>query len=206
MFASERTGLARSGSVLLLLYFLGIGLAFMLVENLLMQKFSLFLGHPVYALSLVLFSLLIFSGLGSLASRRLVGDSERRLGATVGILGLVVLVSFASYPTLFRTFFGQTLGVRIAVTLIGTLPMGFLMGVPFPAAIRLLHRDRSQLIPWAWAVNCFASVASSALCVLLAMEFGFGTAAGLPAACYLACGGIIYLVAGRDAGPGAAAS
>lgn len=199
LITSDRTGISRRGSLPPLLYFFGVGVAFMLVENLLMQKFSLFLGHPVYALSLVLFSLLIFSGLGSLASRRLVRDSWRRLGVTVGILGLVVLASFALYPAIFRTFLGQALGVRCVVTLLGVLPLGFLMGVPFPAAIRLVHNGGSPLIPWAWAVNGFASVASSALCVLLAMEFGFTAAAGLAAACYLACGGIAYSGSRRDA-------
>jgi len=69
LFLKSRTGLSRPGSFRLLLYFFGVGVAYMMIEILLMQEFSLFLGHPVYAISLVLFSLLIFSGAGSLASR-----------------------------------------------------------------------------------------------------------------------------------------
>lgn len=195
LVAGGRAGLKRGGSIPLLVYFFGVGVAFMLVEILLMQKFSLFLGHPVYAISLVLSSLLVFSGFGSLASRRLVGDSHRRLGAALCVLGVIVVLSFAGYPALFQAFLGKSLGLRLAASLAGMLPMCVLMGVPFPAAIRFLHRDQPELISWAWAVNGFASVASSSLCVLLAMEFGFTAAAVLAGACYLACGLVFFRIA-----------
>lgn len=190
LLLKQRESLRGRESIPLLLYFFGVGVAFMVVEILLMQKFSLFLGHPVYAISLVLFSLLIYSGVGSLASRRLVGDSARRLGLTVIALAAVVLASFALYPVVFRAFMGRPFGVRALVALIAMFPMGFLMGVPFPAGIREATRRNPRIVPWAWAVNGFASVASSSLCVLLAMEFGFSAAAVLAGACYLMCGGI----------------
>lgn len=191
-------------SLPLLLYFFGVGVAFMMVEILLMQKFSLFLGHPVYAISLVLFSLLTFSGAGSLASRFLVGDSARRLALTVITLAAVVLISFALYPAVFRAFLGRSFGVRATVALLALLPISFLMGVPFPAGIREATRRNPRIVPWAWAVNGFASVASSSLCVLLAMEFGFSSAAVLAGVCYLLCGGIFFLVepVPLTAGPG----
>lgn len=183
--------LRAPGGIPLLLYFFGVGAAFMMVEILLMQKFSLFLGHPVYAISLVLLSLLVFSGLGSLASRFLVGNSPRRSGLAVVLLAAVVLVSFSLYPALIHAYLGRSFEVRAAAALLAIVPMGFLMGVPFPVGIREVGRVNPGLVPWAWAVNGFASVTSSALCVLLAMDIGFSAASVVAGTCYLMCGGIL---------------
>jgi hypothetical protein len=169
----------------------------MMIEILLMQEFSLFLGHPVYAISLVLFSLLIFSGAGSLASPILIGDSPQRLRLALLILAGVVVASFAGYPSLFAAFLGRPFPIRAFVALSAILPVGFLMGTPFPAGIRQAHLRVPRIIPWAWAVNGFASVASSSLCVLLAMELGFSRAALLAGACYVLCAGT--LLSGKPA-------
>jgi hypothetical protein len=189
----QRSGLSEPGSFRLLLYFFGVGLAFMMIEILLMQEFSLFLGHPVYAISLVLFSLLLFSGAGSLASAALIGDSAKRLGLVLVILAGVVVASFALYPSIFAAFLGRSFPVRAMVSLLAILPAGFLMGIPFPVGIRLASLRVPRIIPWAWAVNGFASVASSSLCVLLAMEVGFSSAAFLAGACYLVCAGVFLV-------------
>ncbi len=191
LLLKARSGLGQTGSFRLLLYFFGVGVAFMMIEILLMQEFSLFLGHPVYAISLVLFSLLIFSGAGSLASSILIGDSARRLGAALSILAVVVIASFALYPPLFAAFLGRPFPIRALVALSAILPVGFLMGIPFPSGIRQASLRDPRIIPWAWAVNGFASVASSSLCVLLAMELGFSSAAVLAGVCYLMCAGVL---------------
>jgi hypothetical protein len=171
-----------------------------MIEILLMQEFSLFLGHPVYAISVVLFSLLIFSGAGSLASAALIGDSARRLTVALVILAGVVVASFSLFPSLFAAFLGRPFPVRAFVALVAILPAGFLMGVPFPAGIRQASLRIPRIIPWAWAVNGFASVASSSLCVLLAMEVGFSSAAFLAGACYLTCAGVFLVRAPADPG------
>jgi hypothetical protein len=196
----QRSGLNQPGSFRLLLYFFGVGVAFMMIEILLMQEFSLFLGHPVYAISLVLFSLLIFSGAGSLASPLLIGDSARRLGLAMVILAGVVVASFALYPSLFAAFLGRPFSIRALVAICAIFPAGFLMGIPFPAGIRQASLRVPRIIPWAWAVNGFASVASSSLCVLLAMELGFSSAAFLAGACYLACAGVFLVRQPAQAG------
>jgi hypothetical protein len=192
LLLTQRTDLSQPGSFRVLLYFFGVGVAFMMIEILLMQRFSLFLGHPVYAISLVLFSLLIFSGIGSLASRALIGDSARRLGIAMVILAGVVVASFALFPSLFAAFLGRPFSIRALVALVVIFPMGFLMGIPFPAGIRQATLRVPRIIPWAWAVNGFASVASSSLCVLLAMELGFSSAALLAGGCYLMCAGALF--------------
>ncbi len=193
LLLKQSGGLSQPGSFRFLLYFFGVGMAFMLIEILLMQEFSLFLGHPVYAISLVLFSLLMFSGAGSLASPALIGDSARRLGIAMVILAGVVVASFTLYPSLFAAFLGRPFPIRALVALLAIFPAGFLMGIPFPAGIRQASLRVPQIIPWAWAVNGFASVASSSLCVLLAMEIGFSSAAFLAGAFYLMCAGVFLL-------------
>jgi hypothetical protein len=191
LLLKERSGLSQRGSFRLLLYFFGVGVAYMMIEILLMQEFSLFLGHPVYAISLVLFSLLIYSGAGSLASSILIGDSAGRLRLALLILAGAVVASFACYPSLFAAFLGRPFAIRALAALAAIFPVGFLMGTPFPAGIRHASLRVPKIIPWAWAVNGFASVASSSLCVLLAMEVGFSSAAFVAGACYALCAGVL---------------
>jgi hypothetical protein len=110
----------------------------------------------------------------------------------IAILSGVVIASFALYPSLFAAFLGRPFPIRALVALAVIFPMGFLMGMPFPVGIRQASRSNPRIIPWAWAVNGFASVASSSLCVLLAMELGFSSAAFLAGVCYLMCAGLNF--------------
>jgi hypothetical protein len=154
------------------LYFGLIGSAFMLVEIPLIQRFILFLGHPAYALTAILFSLLASSALGS----RLSGRVPLRIA--IGLLVLTLLVAPLFLPWIFQVSLGEGLGVRMALTALMIAPVGFLMGIPFPGGIRWMmgevqeQRD-SAPIAWIWAVNGAASVVSSVLAALLALSFGF---------------------------------
>jgi hypothetical protein len=163
-----------------LLYFGLIGLAFLLVEIPLIQRFILFLGHPSYALTTVLFTLLFFSGLGSQTSARL------PLRHTLGLLAILLFVLPFLLPVLFEYALGLPLPIRLALTILILAPLGFLMGVPFPGGIGWLLRGRlgSPLIPWAWAVNGAASVIASVLAALLALSFGFSWVFRIGALCY----------------------
>jgi hypothetical protein len=176
-------GQARSASkpfASFLVYFALIGLAFMLVEIPLIQRFILFLGHPAYAVTAVLFSLLAFSALGS------------RLSSRVSVkFALVLLVALLlAAPWLHSQVFQMTLGlplfVRLGVAVLLIAPVGFLMGIPFPGGIRwmLLEQQRSAPIPWIWAANGAASVVSSVLAALLALSFGFDWVLRIGALCY----------------------
>ncbi len=163
------------------LYFLLLGIGYLFVEIPLLQRFILFLSHPVYALASVLFGLLTFSGLGSLVSPRL---PLRRV-----MVGLILLL--AGYPlllpALFHGLLGFPLAVRVAASVIMLAPLGFLMGVPFPAGIRLVGRIAPGLVPWAWAINGCASVLSSILAVMIAISQGFSRV--------LLAGGLAYALA-----------
>jgi hypothetical protein len=152
---------------LFLLYFGCLGLGYLWVEMPLLQKFILFLGQPAYSFAVVLFSLLLFSGVGSQFSARLPTRP-----ALMALAGMVLI-----YPAILARGFVLCLGwgllPRLLVAVLSLAPLGFLLGMPLPAGVRLLRERAPQLIPWAWAVNGCASVTGSILAVLGAVTFGF---------------------------------
>jgi hypothetical protein len=180
-----RSGATRRVLVSTLAYFGLIGLGFLFVEIPLAQRFILFLGQPIYGLTVVLFTLLLFSGLGSWASPRL--PYPTALAALVA----VVLVYPLLLPSLFNLFLGETLGVRVVVAVATLAPLGFLLGVPFPRGLGWLERRAPELIPWAWGVNGASSVIASVGAALLALSFGFSQVLIAGAICY---GGAFLLV------------
>jgi len=169
-----------------LLYFGSIGLAFLLVEIPLLQRFILYLGNPAYALTAVLFSILLFSAIGSQLSHCV---SHR-----VALLLLVLLILVTPYglPYIFSLTLGLSLIFRLLLTALILAPIGFLMGIPFPAGIQWIHTlyankvtvDEHPQIPWVWATNGAASVVASVLAALLALTFGFNWVLRLGAVCY----------------------
>ncbi len=177
----------------LFLYFLLLGLGYLFVEIPLLQRFIQFLGHPVYAFATVLFSLLTFSGLGSLLSPRV-----PLVRAMAGMIGAI-----ACYPILLPHLFGWLLAggllFRLAASVATLAPLGFLMGIPFPSGIRLTGRIAPGLVPWAWGVNGCASVLSSILAVMIAVSRGFSTVLFIGGAAYALALAAMYKVATRDA-------
>lgn len=165
-----------------LLYFFLLGLGYLFVEMPLLQQFILFVGQPTYSFSLVLFSILFFSGLGSLASGHL------PLRWSLPILVITTLAYPLLLSRLFAVAIGWPLSWRLLVAVLSLGPMGFLLGQPLPGGMRLLEEWAPQWIPWAWAVNGCASVLSSILAVLGAVTWGFSRV--------LAAGALTYLLAG----------
>jgi len=157
------------------LYFGSIGLAFLFLEIAFIQKFILFLTHPLYAVAVVLCSFLIFAGLGSICSSRLVAlwgglVTLKRAVIGIGLLGgLFLLLPQTLFPVLLQL--PELAKIIVAVVLIA--PLAFFMGMPFPTALAQLSLDRPALIPWAWGVNGCASVVSAVLATLLAIHIGF---------------------------------
>ncbi|NOX61805.1 MAG: hypothetical protein GXP42_07650 [Chloroflexi bacterium] len=172
----RREGLSTAGARRFMLYFAALGIAFIFIEIGFMQRFILFLGHPVFALSVVLFSLLTFSGLGSLLSNRIVGpdaDPRRGLRVVIPAVAALTLVYIFALPPLFQAGLGWPLAARIPFSILLIAPLGLLMGMPFPLGIRMVSRTNELLIPWAWGVNGFASVLGSIMAVMLAQSIGF---------------------------------
>ncbi len=161
-------------------YFALIGLAYLFVEIPLIQRFILFLGNPAYAFTAVLFTLLLSSGLGS--------QRSERLPFRLALGGLVVLLLVAPLllPPLFARMLGWPLTLRLSATVLLLAPIGFFMGIPFPAGLRWVTRQESdeEIIPWVWAVNGAASVVAAILAALLALTVGFGWVLRLGALCY----------------------
>ena len=160
-----------------LLYFTAIGLAFLFIEMAFIQRFILFLHHPLYATAVVLTGFLVFAGLGSAFARRLAQANQHRRGVWYAVLGISnasVLYLYALTP-LFELLMAWPVWAKIITTLILIMPLAFSMGLPFPLALDRLGREAPELIPWAWGVNGCASVISAVLATLLAIQFGFQT-------------------------------
>jgi hypothetical protein len=157
------------------------------VEIPLMQRFILFLGHPAYALATVLFAVLLFSGVGSLASDRLPLS-----GVLIGLPLLVGLYAWG-LPLIFRWALAAPLVLRVIVAVAVLAPVGVLMGMPFPKGLALVESRGPGMVAWAWGVNGATSVVASILAALLALSFGFSVVLIAGAACYLAA----WVMAGR---------
>jgi hypothetical protein len=160
-------------------YFALLGLGYLCVEIPLLQRFILFLGHPAYAMATVLFALLLFSGLGSLISRRV------PLRLVLLLLPALVGGYALGLPVLFGLTLAAPLEGRLIVTVAALAPPGLLMGMPFPKGLALLERRAPALIVWAWGVNGAVSVVASILAALLALSSGFLAVLALGAACYV---------------------
>ena len=177
-------------------YFLALGLAFIFVEIAFIQRFVLFLGHPLYALAIVLASFLLFAGLGSSFSSRFEAFVERvwghysgwRIGpiqlAAAGI-ALIAIFYLVALPPLFEALIGLPRPVKIAIALVLIAPLAGLMGLPFPLGIRRVAGESEDLIAWAWGINGCASVISAVLATMLAMHLGFTTVILMAVALYL---------------------
>ena len=156
-----------------LVYFGSLGVGFIVVEMVLIQQFILFLGHPIYAVTVVVFGMLASSSLGSLASGRFAtpGLGRRLVGVLGGVVALLVL-AFASLAPATQAVFDAPLSVRIATAFALIAPAGFLMGMPFPTGIRLLSRDAETAVPWMWGLNGAASVLGTVFAACFSIYLG----------------------------------
>ena len=162
-----------------LIYFALLGLGYLSVEIPLMQRFILFLGSPAYAMATVLFSILLFSGVGSALSRRV------SLRTVLVLLPVMVGAYAVVLPRLFDVGLAAPLRARLIMAAAALAPVGCLMGVPLPSGIAFLEQKAPGLISWAWAVNGATSVIASILAALLALSFGFSAVLAMGGVCYV---------------------
>jgi hypothetical protein len=196
-FAPEPVG-AVGGALAPVAYFACLGAGFMLIEIGLTQRFVLFLGHPVYSLTVILFTLLLGGGLGSALSTRVSASPRTTIALVIPVVIAASLLYAAVLPSLFAAWIGFARAVRIVLSVALLLPLGILLGMPLPAGVRLL-RPRPGLLAWAWGVNGATSIFGASGAILIAMNWGFGRVASVGAAIYAAAW-IIGLAAGRRAG------
>ena len=158
-------------------YFLLLGLAFLFIEMAFIQKFILFLSHPLYSVAVVLSGFLVFAGLGSAWSesvaRRIEGSGRSPVGIAVGGIALLAILYVILLPLIFQRCSGYSDPVKIAISIALIAPLGISMGMPFPLGLKHVAAAAPNFIPWAWGINGFASVISAVLATLLAIEFGF---------------------------------
>jgi hypothetical protein len=177
-----------------LLYFGALGAGFMLIEVSVLQRFVLLLGHPVYSLTVTLFSLLLGTGIGAAWSRRLDDATLVRSTAImlVVIAGIGLAVVAAATPLLnWAIPFSRPIRIVIAVATLA--PIGVALGIPMPAGIRLLNARAPQMVTWAWGINGALSVVGATLAIFIAMNWGFGVTLLAASGTYLV--GLIALLA-----------
>lgn len=153
------------------LYFLAIGFGFMFMEIAFIQKFVLFLSHPLYAIAVVLCAFLVFAALGGWLAGRF--ESAHKVTVAVLAMAALVLLYLAYLPGLFHALIHLPDAVKIFLSVLFIAPLAMCMGVPFPTGMARLAETREASIPWAWALNGFASVTGAVLATLLAIHLGF---------------------------------
>src|SRR5271166_229993 len=186
---------ARSGRSVRLLYFIAIGLGYILVEIAFIQRFVLFLGNPTYALTVVIFLMLLSSGIGSLLSRRWF-HQPARVAWAMAVIVIALLACVVALPRLLGTLVGLPFVVKLLISAALLIPLGLAMGMPFPSGLRALSYSAATdegdstkrgAVEWAWAMNAASSVLGSVLAMVIAIQFGLNAT--------LACGAASYLLA-----------
>jgi hypothetical protein len=179
-----------------LLYFIAVGLGYILVEIAFIQRFVLFLGHPVYALTVVVFLLLLSSGAGSMVSRWWLAQTSR-VWLPLGLIAAALLLYVAVLPGLLGRLVGLPFPAKLLVSAGLLVPLGFAMGMPFPTGLRTLagggasempvlaDESSGNLVEWAWAMNAASSVLGSVLAIIIAIQFGLNVTLATGAAAYL---------------------
>jgi hypothetical protein len=179
-----RSGLGAAATTRFLLYFLGLGLGFLLIEISFVQKYVLLLGYPTYSLSVTIFSLIVSAALGAAVCRRGWGRPRRFLLGLLATTVALVVLEVGALGFIRDAMLGQSLALRVATTVGLQFPLGFALGMYFPTGLELLRRAEPRLVPWAWAVNGVASVAATVLAVILGIELGFTRVALVAAGIY----------------------
>jgi spermidine synthase len=182
-----------------LLYFIAVGLGYILVEIAFIQRFVLFLGHPTYALTVVVFLLLLSSGAGSMVSRRWLPETGR-IWLPLLLITAALVLYVAILPSLLNRLVGLPFAAKLVVCAAVLVPLGLAMGMPFPTGLRALagspvpefpgpggSETGGNLVEWAWAMNAASSVLGSVIAIIIAIQFGLNVT--------LACGAAAYLLA-----------
>jgi hypothetical protein len=167
-----------------LVYFGCLGLGYVLVEMVLVQKLTLYLGNPAYALAVVLCALLVFSGLGSLLSPRVAAHGTRGVVIAASAVALALVVYRLGLDAVLSATLAQPLSLRVALALCMLALPATLMGLPFPTAVRALGDGRRALVVRGWVLNGYFSVLGACLSMILSISFGFGVVLLLGAVLY----------------------
>lgn len=174
------------GTSAFFIFFISIGLGFMLIEISQIQRLNIFLGHPTYSLAAALFTMLISSGIGSYFSGAdkpgFASGSRKRF-----IVLLLVLILFGIFtPFIIHAFREYSTEIRVLVSVLTLFPMGLLLGMAFPAGMKLAGERSPGITPWLWGINGVMSVLATVISIIIAMNYGISASYWTGAVCYLA--------------------
>jgi spermidine synthase len=192
----------ESGRTLQLLYFIAVGLGYILVEITFIQRFVLFLGNPTYALTVVIFLLMLSSGAGSMVSRKWLSQPSR-VKVPLAAIVVALLIYVGVLQALLSSLVGLSFFLKLIISALVLIPLGLAMGMPFPTGLRWLAGDNVEaedatigpadgdsqrnVVEWAWAMNAASSVLGSVLAIVIAIHLGLNLT--------LSCGALAYLLA-----------
>jgi hypothetical protein len=172
LWRNQRAGLTMPNAGKMLTYFSALGMAYMFVQIVLIQRFTLFIGYPTLAITTTLFSMLCFSACGSLLGRRLF-RVDRRLPQIIGVVSALILLYVWGLPVVFSALLGLSDLARVIASILLIAPLAFFMGMPFPTGLREVGQGAPALVPWAWGMNGVFSVLGSTAVIILSMMSSF---------------------------------
>ena len=176
-------------------WFAGIGLGFLLIEIAQLQRLSIFLGHPTYALTVVLFSLLVSSGIGSMVSNRVTDPARPKVTLVpLGALVLTVAAFAVLTPEIIERMDGATTPVRITTAVVILVPCGLLMGMAFPIGMRAASSRPGAPTAFLWGINGATSVCASVFGVAIAVFYGISTSYAIGVGAYVVAAAALVVI------------
>ncbi len=190
----------QPGVVPFLWYFLCLGAGYILIQVALIQRFILLLGHPEYALTVIVFSMLVSSGLGSYASGTVIAGKDGKLILVLAAIAALVAALALTAGPLVAVAAAWPIQAKVGLTAISIAPAAFLMGMPFPSGLRRLELRHAPSVRWAWSINAASSVLGSAAAIFLAIYLGLRATLLVGGALYV-CALLVILATRRTAVP-----
>jgi len=169
----SRSHLHTRSDLRFLVYFAALGFGFIAIEMAVLSQFTLFLGQPVYTYAVVLASLLCCTGIGSYLAGHFRSEPGRMISRIIPLIVVALTVTALATPWIFSVALGWSLPLRILLAIMILVPLGVLLGMPFPTGLRLVSQEAPALVPWGWGVNGFFTVIGTVIALILAMTWGF---------------------------------
>ncbi len=177
---------------------LAVGLGYIIVEVAMIQSFIIFLGQPVYSLTLIIFSFLLFSSIGSRISAQFSDKTARSLAIFSAVATCVILYGYTFFmPMAISMFQANQIWTKLVIASLMVMPLGVLMGIPFPTALRLAAQSESRIIEWMWSVNASATVFGSVLAIFIFVTIGITTGLLAGAICYILYAAVLFRTASK---------
>ncbi len=191
--AAEKESRLRGWRIPVLLHFGGIGFGFMFLEMVMIQKLGHFLGDPIYSAAAVITSILVCAGVGSSLQDSLPWAAVKRIRSAAALVGAFAAGSILFLDPLLDLFIEYSIAIRFTVALLVLAPLAFCMGWMLPAGMQMIRSDAPVLIPWAWGINGFASVAAGPLALMLSIAVGFPGVILCAVGCYALAGAASWI-------------